>query len=416
MLRSSFTKQTFTLLTLLIVLSLGLAFHGTAEEKHATVSGRVISAEGKPIVDASIMLQMLRTETDSEGRFTFTKIVPRETQLEVLRYQGPKSGPPQPNHTEIRAIKFGKMTFYPCNLHDLHGIVPFTIAPGANIKDVEVIMEHQLIIRGKIVFKNGEPVADTLVKINNDWLGLDGTGGYLFSRSFRTDVDGNFVWAVDAPGIYLLSINHRGLSAAPEPFIIEVGKPHEGIILTLDGNATDLSEFPSEEPKKQHRYRQSNISDVPGVWIINPTNGHAYKWIKYENPEDAQIQAAAEEAHLVTITNEPEQIWLEAVFGFGPYWIGLTDLLKEGEWQWETGEPVTYTNWKEDDEDDGFLTEPPAFLKFLGVKHENRFREEGEEKDYVIMSDSAWDGEIGKWKAVEHPKMGNMAILEKGGN
>ena len=34
-------------------------------------------------------------------------------------------------------------------------------------------------------------------------------------------------------------------------------------------------------------------------------------------------------------------------------------------------------------------------------------------KDYVIMSDSAWDGEIGKWKTVDHPSMGRMAILER---
>ena len=158
-----------------------------------------------------------------------------------------------------------------------------------------------------------------------------------------------------------------GFPPAPEPFIIEVGKPHERVVLTLDGNATDLSvgvglpaetpyqKHPYEAPKKQPRYRPPHISDVPGVWMVNPTNGHAYKWITCDDRADAQIQAAAEEAHLVTITNEPEQIWLEAVFEAGPYWIGLTDVLKEGEWQWETGEPVTYTNWKEDDEGDRFF-------------------------------------------------------------
>ena len=61
-----------------------------------------------------------------------------------------------------------------------------------------------------------------------------------------------------------------------------------------------------------------------------------------------------------------------------------------------------------------FLDEPPAFLKFLGVKNEERFPEEDNEKAYVIMSDSAWDGEIGKWKKVEHLKAARMAILEIG--
>ena len=31
--------------------------------------------------------------------------------------------------------------------------------------------------------------------------------------------------------------------------------------------------------------------------------------------KDARVQAADEDAHLVTITSEAEQIWLEAIFG-----------------------------------------------------------------------------------------------------
>ena len=80
------------------------------------------------------MLQGSTVQTDSEGRFTFTEIVPRETQLRVLRNQGPESGPSRRGWVtqplQIRAIKFGKMVFYPCDFHDLHGSAPFTIAPG----------------------------------------------------------------------------------------------------------------------------------------------------------------------------------------------------------------------------------------------------------------------------------------------
>ena len=289
-----------------------------------------------------------------------------------------------------------------------------------DIKDVEVILERQLIVRGRIVFKNGGPFANTSLKIKIDQLDLDGTDGYGFNRSFRTDANGNFVYATYTPGIYILSVNHRGLSAASEPFIIEAAKPHETVVLTLNGNAPDLSVSPPEAPEKQRRYYPLNIAYVPGVWIINPANGNAYKWIDCEDREDAQAQAVIEEAHLVTITSEAEQIWLEAVFGYGPYWIGLTDVAKEGEWQWETGEPVIYTNWKKDDEDDWFIDERPAFLKFLGVKGEDQFREEDErdleedEKDFVIISDWGWDEEIGKWQTA-HPKTARMAILEKDG-
>ena len=415
-----FTQHTFTLLTVLLVLSFAFVSHITAEEKDATLSGRIITAEGEPVVGASIMLQISTAETDSEGRFAFTEITPSQTRLRVLRNPMMAKGSFRSNHTKVLAIKFGSVIFYLHDFHDLSRSATFAIEPGTDIKAVEVIMERQLIVRGKVLFKNGEPFADTSLKIKIDRLELDGTDGYGFNRSFQTDADGNFVYATYTPGIYILSVNHRGLSAASEPFIIQVSEPHETAVLTLNGNATDLSVPPPEAPKKQRLYHPMYVSDVPGTWIINPSNGHAYKWIECDDREDAQIQAAAEEAHLVTITSEAEQIWLEAVFRLGPYWIGLTDVVKEGEWQWETGEPVIYTNWKEPDEGHQFLREPPAFLKFLGVKGEDRFREEDEidfeedHKDLVIMSDPGWDEEIGKWQTA-HLKTARMAILEKDG-
>lgn len=410
-----FVQHTFTLLTVLIMLSFTFVSLITAEEKPTTLSGRVITAEGEPVVGATMMLQILTTQTDSEGRFTFTKITPSQTRLAILRNPMTKSDPSQPSNTAIRAIKFGDVTFYPQVLHDSSRSATFAIEPGTHLEDVEVIMEHQLIVRGKIIFKNGELFANTSLKINIDQLNLDGMDGFGFSRSFQTDADGNFVYATYTPGIYILSIDHHGLSTESEPFIVEKGRPHERLVLTLDGNATDLSVPPPEEPKKQRLYHPLYVSEVPGVWVINPANGHAYKWIECKDREDAQIQAVTEKAHLVTITSEAEQIWLEAVFRLGPYWIGLTHVALEGEWQWETGEPVAYTNWKVDNENDRFIDEPPAYLKLLGFKDEDQRREE-DERYLVIMSDSAWNEEIGKWQTVDHPQAARMAILEKEGD
>ena len=413
------TQRIFTLLIVLIVLSCAWLSAIAVEVEYATLSGRVITAEGEPVAGASIMLQMSTAETDSEGQFAFTEIVSGQTRLKVLRNPITKSSPLQPSNTAIRAIKFGKVTFYPHVLHDSSRSATFAIEPGMDIKDVEVILERQLIVRGKVVFKNGDSLVNTSLQIKIDQLDLDGTGGYGYNRSFRTDADGNFAYATYIPGIYILSVNHRGLSAASEPFIIEGAKPYEAVVLALNGNASDFSVVPSKAPKRRRRTLPIYISDVPGTWIINPLNGHAYKWIDCEDRADAQAQAADEEAHLVTITSESEQIWLEAVFGAGPYWIGLTDVAKEGEWQWETGEPVIYTNWKKDDEDDWSIDEPPAFLEFLGFKGEDQFQEEDargleeDEKDLVIMSaDWGWDAEIGKWQTT-HPKTARMAILEK---
>ena len=460
---SPFTKPIFTILVAVIVLGFAVESQSAAEEQPSTLSGRVISTEGEPLAEAAVALlyvkieknsgvdtlynrslypflhqtdlsgkipneeerqaqpPFLKSKTDSEGRFTFTGIATRMVQLMVLPIEkGPESPRPTPQNLkpvpDIQTIKFGEVTFHPheFSFFPLIGAVTFAIKPASHIKNVEVTIDTRpkLRIQGRLVFKNGEPLADTIVEINIGHLGLDRTDGSVFKRSIHTDADGNFVSAIHAPGTYALSVDHRGLSAMSAPFTVEAGKPHEAVILTLSGNPADLSELSSERSKEQ-RY---GVPDIPGVWIVNPTNGHAYKWIACDNWEDARVQAADEEAHLVTITSEAEQIWLEAIFGPGPYWIGLTDLLKEGEWSWETGELVTYTNWGEVEED--ILGEPPALLKAFGAKSDRQRRTENEE-DYVIMS-SRWDEQVGKWypadsKGAHRHGRVQMAILEKDG-
>lgn len=464
------TKQTFVFLTGLIVLGLAVANQVAAEAQPSTLSGRVVNVKGEPIAEAPIVLlyvkfgengeidtldnrarypflrqiparhlppefrgetsdaaktrmppPFLKSETDSEGQFTFTGIATEMVQLMVLPMENDTT-PPTPQNSkptpEIQTIKFGQIKFHPHAFSFLPpiGAVTFAITPGSDIKDIEVVMKSLLKpkIQGRLIFKNGEPLADTTVKINIGRLSSDLGVGSAYSLSLHTDADGNFVSAVSSRGPYALSVNHRGLSAMSKPFIVESGKPHEKVVLTLNGNLTDLSDSPPESPEE----RRYGLPDVPGVWIANPANGHAYKWITCDDREDAQAKADDEDAHLVTITSESEQIWLEAVFGPGPHWIGLTDVLKEGEWMWETGEPVAYTNWGEEEEED-ILDEPPALFKVFGAKGDRQRRKE-EMRDYVIMS-SVWDEEmLGKWYPADsksdsrHGKV-QMAIIEKDG-
>ena len=460
-----FTKQIFIVLTAVIVLGLLGIYQSAAEAQPATLSGRVIGINGEPLTEAAIALlyvkatengamdtlydrslypflrqqpahfseelrgktpdeaklrerpSFLKSETDSEGRFTFTGIATGMVQLMVL----PMENDPAPQNIkpvpEIQTIKFGEVTFHP---HDFSffppiGAITFAVKSGSAIKDVEVVIQNQPKpkIQGRLVFKNGEPLADTTVKFNIGRLILE-WGGSAYSLSLHTDADGNFVSAISGPGTYALSVNHRGLSAMSAPFTVEADKPHETVVLTLNGDLADLSELSSQRPEGQQR----NLPNVLDAWIVNPANGHAYKKIACDDWEDAQNQAAREEAHLVTITNEAEQIWLEAIFGSGPYWIGLTDVLKEGEWIWETGEPVTYTNWIEDDADEDLLGEPPALFKAFGAKNRRQHQKQDEE-DYVMMS-PRWEGEIGKWypansKSARRRGRVQMAILEKDG-
>jgi hypothetical protein len=85
-----------------------------------------------------------------------------------------------------------------------------------------------------------------------------------------------------------------------------------------------------------------------------------------------------------------EQKWLQAVFGGQPSWIGLNDIAQEGQWTWDNGEPLTYTNW--------------------GLQQPND-TSSGEE-DYVII------GTSGKWEDFG-PGHGGIsvirtALIEKG--
>lgn len=465
-------KNIFIVLTVLSVLFLVVTNNSPAEENTSTLSGRVISTDGKPVAETPIVLfhvkirknggldtlygttlypflrqdppppprmpaharqrmmgkipneqemqtrpPFLKTVTDSEGRFTFTKIASGLAQIMVLHAKPPKKKPAPPGREhlyytappEIKSIKFGKVAFYP---HEFSfspetGGVTFAIKPGAKIENVEVIMgsnvRNRLLIQGKIVFKDGTPLANASLKVNIGMLDVGDTEGDAFSRQMKTNANGDFRISMYMPGIYTLSIDHRGLSAISDMFFLKEEEQHQGLVMTLDGNSNELAELPPENDKaEKDRYRYE--PDIPKVWIVNPENGHAYKAVRCESREEAQTKADAEDAHLVTITSEQEQLWLDVAFGiedsFGnaPYWLGLTYVPFGSKWQWDTGEPLTYTNWTLEEVSDAF-----AGSRF-GI---------GEESNFAIMSGD------GQWKAVEEDggfdDRVRMAVLEKDG-
>ena len=62
----------------------------------------------------------------------------------------------------------------------------------------------------------------------------------------------------------------------------------------------------------------------------------------------AQAEAEALGGNLVTINDAAEEAWLKDTFGEDTgYWIGINDLEREGNFEWVSGQPVTYTNWAE---------------------------------------------------------------------
>ncbi|MCX5886271.1 MAG: C-type lectin domain-containing protein [Proteobacteria bacterium] len=83
-------------------------------------------------------------------------------------------------------------------------------------------------------------------------------------------------------------------------------------------------------------------------WIMNPANGHYYKLTTPMNWLQAETQAMEWGEHLVTINDREEELWLRDQFGANEFfWIGLNDINVEGNFEWVSGEPVTYTNWWE---------------------------------------------------------------------
>ncbi len=452
----NFIKQTLTLLTLFVVLMFAVTYNSIAEEKPSTLSGRVINANGEPLADSTVVLmyvklrkysgldplydrtlypfleqrgshlpphlreQMpdeqelrehppyLNSQTDLEGNFTITGIVSGTVQLRVVPDGIPEKAPPPPQSgqmvalpPEIKAIKFGKALFYPhpFPFSSEVGAVTFAIKPGANIKNVEIIMKSEqkseLEIQGRIVFKNRTPLADTSVKINVALLPAGEIKGESFKQTLHTDADGNFSLTASEPGIYAMSIDHLGLSSASEIFLLKERKHHEGLVLTLNGNSEELDVPPENDGAQPNRFIYE--PKLPKVWVVNPENGHAYRAIQCDSREEAQEQAEAEEAHLLTITSEEEQIWLEVVFGGEQSWIGLKYVAFGSKWQWDTGEPLNYTNWKVDT-----LSDPA----FPGPSR-------GVEKNYAIMKEG------GVWKSVDMTGRSEgrirAAIIEKDG-
>lgn len=431
MINSFSNKLTVVLLFCAIVLGIVIVCPTIAEDETSTISGRVIDAEGQTLENVSIELAYVQirekkggaegaatsinTKTDSEGRFTFTNINKGLVQFRLHSKTVLQFGE-LPNPTRVRVVKFGKMAFYPhFSGFQPFGRVTFSIKAGVHIRNVQIITEQQYKIKGKIVYMNGDPLGLKVVKINYNMLHVESNGnyGYSYTEAIHTDPDGNFFLVMNRPAICILSLAYMGLSTESAPFALNNDNTTHEVVLTLNGNTSDLIPPPQAENPKEEKQLQAYIPDFPAKWIMNPANGHLYKWIACDGREDAQRQATDENAYLVTITSEQEQIWLEAMFGRTPYWIGLTDVEKEGKWQWENGEPVTYTNWKrkEYDPDD----DVPSLFSAFGVKGEDQRRQEDEE-DYVIMSsrfDFYNDDEFGKWEVSDSLKDTYIAIIEK---
>ena len=412
----SYFKLNLISLAAVVALSLLASSYTIAQDATCTLAGRVVDVEGNPIAGLVIAIQSVeisndelwpmymienienvaaaytalpKSQTDEAGQFSITDFKPG-----LIQFLAQPAEPPadmslfdfNPSaifapDAEVLSLQIGAITFYPYNQDEppLGGIT-FGIEPDVHLENVEVTVQPRMRIRGQILFADGTPLANARITVSTRRRNFDGTGTGRSGGAPWTDDAGYFVQYEDEPGFYTVAVEFQELTAISEQFIFEAGQRYDDLVLTFDSEPVSIEPTPDREEL-----------DSAGQWVLNPANNHIYKRIHCESWEDAQAKAVTEGAHLVAINDAAEQEWLVRAFGNAPYWIGLTDAGKEGEWGWTSGEPATYTHWATDK-----LTSADS----------------GDE-DYVFMGLSP----DGRWHKVgpqsSEWQMTRMAILEK---
>ena len=397
-----FRKKILTVFIGIVALFFLSASESSAQnDALTTLSGRVVDRAGQPITGLTVAIipvedgngawfpvevdgrewpdnpMAFQAETDAEGRFAITDAIVGPVLLGLFPYHKPEA--------QILKVQIGDMFLYAPEESWGRGIV-FSVEPGESIEDVEVTVQRFLQLRAKVLKMDGSPLVNAQrVKFRVKQLSLDGEYDGRTSWTTETDTEGNFVQYippyVDGPMFYFMSVTCRDGSAQLDPIVVKPGDLRHEAVFTFETPL--IPEKPGNAAPRFH-----GGLDATGVWIVNPENGHAYKKIRFSGVEDAIAQAAKEDAHLVAINDATEQLWLEQAFSPMRTLIGLSDVEVEGQWQWHSGEPVTYTNWAHNEPQD---------------------TDKGDE-DYVIMMGDKWmdigHGDI-RWRFIQ------SVLLEK---
>ena len=428
-------RSYFTLI-LVFVGSVTLLLSVSLPSVATSFSGRVIDEEGQPVSGITVALPPQSSETDEMGAFSMTGISTSSLSKLMLL----------PIHEigyEIRAVEVEGVTFYVDPVyHFLYkGSFPIAIEPGADVKDVVIIVRLRMRIRGRVLSAGGTPLRNARVHFDIKWRSVDGRRKGSNQGHETLDADGYFVKYTDEPAYYTITVGYQGRSAETEEFLLQDGERLDGLVLTLRGDPNKrlpskvmvepvfkpevfVTVKPAIKPKAvipprawdPQSAEAARQREREGMWAINPQNRHAYKVIHCKTREEAEAKALAQGAHLVAINDAAEQHWLFEVFGrkifsgdeaeqewdfkaFGPesFWIGLTGSTKENSLHWANGEPVTYTNW--------------AFSQ-KAVDGDEPTQNDDTSQYYTVLI-----GRTGKWQKVHQwSSLANLiekAILEK---
>ena len=345
---------------IVITIPLFLAYTSNihAQSNLSSLSGRVIDKDGKPIPDLKLAIKPVKISrgmeigilspvsswstavTDKDGQFRMANIESVTSRLIVYPEHGSGYG--------IGSIKFGDITIYSTafrrNAPTWFGKPRIAIAPGEHLENVVVsVIKQPRHISGQVLLEDGIPLRNTEIyltikrrRINRDlFIFPSGGGGGSSSRDVTTDSEGYFVsYNIGDDPEGSVVVKYEGITAKTKWFKVKEGKSIENLVLELRGLETHLINL-----TERVRARRA-------MWIGNPDNNHAYKKIECNSWEDAKAKAEEENAYLVAINDEAEQKWIESLFRDRKfYWIGLHPPTKGNAWKWNSGEPLTYTNW-----------------------------------------------------------------------
>ncbi len=422
-------KRSYVTSVIVFVASVSLLFATSLPSIAASFSGRVVDEDGQPVEGLIIALPSFPgntppdphhrvqvelpewfegmfppappSETDATGAFSIRNIAtPSVSRLTLF--------PERNSDYEMLSVEIEGIPIYldPHRQHFAAGLIGglnFAIEPDADIENVEITVRLRMRIRGRVLSADGTPLRNARVNLRVSHRDVDGRGQGSGGGTRNLDEEGYFVdYLDDGNAYYTVTVTYQGQTVESEEILLEEGQRLDGLVLKLE----DKPEAPKPErivvrppqARDPARFEAARRREREGMWAINPDNRHAYKMIRCETREEAQAQADAQDAHLVTINDEAEQEWFLEVFGKSEnYWIGLINNSEEGKQQWDNGEPITYTNWMSAQE----------------ATKINTAAQDGDAKpNYIVLL-----GMSGKWQVARQGnpliRMTERAILEK---
>ena len=117
-------------------------------------------------------------------------------------------------------------------------------------------------------------------------------------------------------------------------------------------------------------------------------NGHTYLFSSAGTWDEVQAEAQRLGGNLVTINDAAEESWIRDVFSDSEQlWTGLNDVAIEGQFEWISGESVTYTNWAPGEPSNSGGNEDYGVLNYFNQWH-----------DTASNGAWTWDDQASQWQ------------------